>query len=68
MNQYATLMDLVDSPVRYHGHDLERLEQYLGRWREMEKIPAELMPPEIPLSRESFVFIQGSSRAVPEGD
>jgi hypothetical protein len=57
----ARLISLLDSPVRYRGHEVERLKQYIDGWKELPGLPAELLPPDMELSRGMFSLTEDES-------
>ncbi len=52
--QYYQVTKLLLDPVRYHGHKLESLTNYLDGWSDIPDLPEELYPPEVELTRVSF--------------
>jgi hypothetical protein len=53
--QLKIVTDLLDTPIRYHGHELDKLLKYLDQWRELN-LPDELTPPIIN-QREAKIFV-----------
>jgi len=52
---FKTLVSLLQTPLSHGGLEVEKLESYLKRWREIPNLSAEFYPPDISLSREMFV-------------
>lgn len=52
---FRTLVSLLHTPLSYGGMEVEKLESYLKRWREIPNLSAELYPPDISLSQDMFV-------------
>ncbi len=56
VNQFDSLMSMVDTTLRHPGHRFNELETYLAGWRSIPGLPDELKPPKIDLSQNPFGF------------
>jgi hypothetical protein len=51
---FKTLVSLLHKPLSFSGLEMDKLESYLRRWREIPDLSTELYPPDISLSRDMF--------------
>jgi hypothetical protein len=57
--QFSHLLKLFLNPVRYTGHELQKLMDYLAAWKEIPGLSADLCPPDLQMSHAMFTFRHG---------
>ena len=53
-DQFDRLTVLVDNPLRFEGHELDRLQAYLEGWSRIPNLPADLHPPTLAADPDLF--------------
>lgn len=56
VDRIEALFDLLLDPIRYFGHDIEKLNQYLKNWEKLPNLPIELQPPSVELEKTAFLW------------
>lgn len=53
-DQFEHLISLLETPLRFHGHETAMLADYINAWKKLPGLSADLYPPEVELKREMF--------------
>lgn len=62
--QYKTLFRLIESPLKYSGHEVEKLNMYLCKLKDIPGIDKDMLPPTTKLEVNMFTFAGLSSDGV----